>query len=44
MAVAETGIESVKAEVEGDPKAGMTVIKTISTGRNNLPLSLVQNA
>jgi hypothetical protein len=39
--VAPTGAETVKVEVDGDPKAGLTLMGTITAAGTKLPLFLV---
>jgi hypothetical protein len=41
--VAEKGVESVKIEVNGDPKAEFTLIKAITARGEKLPLFLIAN-
>jgi hypothetical protein len=41
--VAEKGVGSVKIEVNGDPKAGFTLIGAITASGQRLPLFLVAN-
>jgi hypothetical protein len=39
--VADTGVEAVKTEIDGDPKAGFTLIRSIRANGDTLPLFLV---
>jgi hypothetical protein len=39
--VADTGVEAIKIEIDGDSKAGFALIGSIAAKRDTLPLFLV---